>query len=277
MYKSSAFYKNIFKGINLRAKQLFHKQRKKVNINWFLIKYLKHLPPDKIHSYQLLYHETYFYSGPGFLHGLQEIFIGEIYNQQLPENAYIIDCGAYIGLSVIYLKSICHSAHIICFEPDKKNFDLLQKNILSHQLKNIDAKEEAVWIETTSLNFLQKGSMDSKIVDNTSTDSITVKATRLKNYLDQKVDFLKMDIEGAEYLVLKDIEEKLHYVKNMFVEYHGSFAQNHELLEIFQIIVKSGFAFYVREAAVNYTQPFLHKNAEIDYDVQLNIFCFRKF
>ena len=69
------------------------------------------------------------------LHGVKEIFIEDVYYQQLPENAYILDCGAHIGLSVIYLKSICPSANIICFEPDNKNFELLQKNIASHNSK----------------------------------------------------------------------------------------------------------------------------------------------
>jgi hypothetical protein len=61
----------------------------------------------------------------------------------------------------------------------------------------------------------------------------------------------------------------------MFIEYHGSFAQNDELLEIFEIIVKSGFKFYIKEAAINYEHPFLQKQEKLNYDVQLNIFCFR--
>jgi hypothetical protein len=90
------------------------------------------------------------------------------------------------------------------------------------------------------------------------------------------VDFLKLDIEGAEYKVLKDITENLHYVTNMFVEYHGTFPQNNELVEIFEIISKAGFRFYIKEAANNYPYPFLPKPRKLDYDVQLNIFCFKK-
>ncbi len=66
---------------------------------------------------------------------LKEIFIEDIYDQQLPENAYILDCGAHIGLSVIYLKSICPSANIICFEPDNKNFELTSKKYCFAQLQ----------------------------------------------------------------------------------------------------------------------------------------------
>jgi FkbM family methyltransferase len=272
---SNSFYKNLFNGINLRIKKSFNNPYKDVNINWFSLKYLKHIPDDKIHSHKLLQHETFFYGGSEYLHGLKEIFLEGVYNQKLPENAYILDCGAHIGLSVIYLKNKCPSANIVCFEPDAKNFDLLQRNISSHQLKNVEAKEEAVWVENTSLNFIQDGNMGSKIGEANSSHSVTVKATRLKDYLNKKVDFLKMDIEGAEYEVLKDIAESLENVSKIFIEYHGTFGQNNELLEILDLVSKAGFKFYIKEAASVYNQPFLPKTSSGEYDLQLNMFCFK--
>lgn len=275
MNKPNTFYANLFKGIAHRTKKIFYNPYSKVNVNWFYLKYLKHLPANKIHWHQLLHRKTFFNGGPEYLHGLHEIFLENIYNQKLPENAYILDCGAHIGLSVIYLKSICPSAHIVCFEPDKKNFDLLQKNISSHALKNIDAKNEAVWNENTMLNFLQEGNMSSKIDTLNANNTVKIKATRLKDYLNKKIDFLKLDIEGAEYKVVKDIEENLNQVDRMFIEYHGAFSQNNELVEIFKIISNAGFEFYIKEAAVNHPHPFLPEKKS-DYDIQLNIFCFKK-
>ncbi|MEO8855235.1 MAG: FkbM family methyltransferase [Ginsengibacter sp.] len=273
--ENNSFIKNISVGVTKKFRSLWNNPYKKINLNWFLIKYLKHLPPDNIHFHKLLNHKTFFHGGPEYLHGLKEIFIDHIYNQQLPANAYIIDCGAHIGLSVIYLKSICLSAHIVCFEPDAKNFELLEKNIDSHKLKNIEAKNEAVWFENTSLNFIQDGNMGSKIGEAKSSHNVTVKATRLKDYLDKKVDFLKLDIEGAEYKVLKDISGSLVNVNKMFIEYHGTFDENNELLEIFEIVTKAGFKFYIKEATSVFDQPFLSKNYSGEYDLQLNIFCFR--
>lgn len=270
-----SFIKQVLTGVNKKIKTLQNNPYRKVNLNWLFIKYLKHATSDKIHSHLLLNHKTFFYSGPQYLHGLKEIFIDRVYDQVFSENAYILDCGAHIGLSVIYLKSICPSAHIVCFEPDAINFDLLQRNISSHHLKNVEAKNEAIWMENTRLNFIQEGDMASKIGGDSSVNTISVKAVRLKDYLTQKVDFLKIDIEGAEYKVIKDISNTLSDVRNMFVEYHGSFQQNNELLEMFDIILKAGFKFYIKEAAQVHEQPFLRKKTEQDYDLQLNIFCFR--
>jgi len=275
MAKPTTFYSNLFNGINQRTKKLFTARYSKINVNWFFLKYLKHLPPGKVHVHKLLNHPTFFYGGPEYLHGLLEIFIDDIYNQTLPQNAYVLDCGGHIGLSVIYIKSICPSAQITVFEPDSQNYSLLKKNILSHQLDGIDARQEAVWTENTKLNFIQEGNMGSKIGSDSTNNTTTVAAVRLKDFINRKVDFLKLDIEGAEYKVLKDISDNLSMVANMFIEYHGNFHQNSELVEIFEIVSNAGFKFYIKEAAVNYEQPFLPTKRELDYDIQLNIFCFR--
>ena len=116
----------------------------------------------------------------------------------------------------------------------------------------------------------------SSRIDSSQESGNTVEAVRLKEYLNQKVDFLKIDIEGAEYDVLKDIQPNLHFVQSLFLEYHGMFSQNKELVEILDIITKEGFHFYIKEATSVYDHPFLRSTeTKKDYDVQLNIFCIR--
>lgn len=265
--------RNILKGFvhRLKPKPSVYK---KAGLSWFAIKYIKHLPENKVNTVKLLGKKINVYGHVGFLHALQEIFFDEIYKIDLPEQPYIIDCGANIGLSVIYLKQHYPDARIVAFEPDTLNFELLQKNIKNFDLEKVELRKEAVWIENTDLSFSNDGTMGSKI---TEAGSHHVKAARLADLLIQKIDFLKIDIEGAEYTVLKDIADRLHYVQSFFLEYHGSFAQRNELVEIFSILNKAGFNFYIREAATVYRHPFTAKKSlQAPYDVQLNIFCFRK-
>jgi FkbM family methyltransferase len=271
---TNSIYKNLLHGIKLTIKKSFYNPYKKVNLNPFLLNFFKLLPANKTHFHKLLDHKTFFRSGLEYLHGLKEIFVDGIYDQHLPEKAFILDCGAHIGLSVIYLKNLCPSAEIICFEPDATNFNNLKKNIKSHNLKNIEVRNEAVWIENSELNFIQQGNMSSKIGEG-HVNSVKVKAVRLKDFLNKKIHFLKLDIEGAEYLVLKDITEDLINVEKMFIEYHGDFNQNNELTEILNIITKANFHFYIKEAFPVYKRPFLYKKNIYPYDLQLNIFCFR--
>lgn len=269
---------NIAKGVNERISKTLDNPYKDLNINIFKLKYLKHLPPGEIREHQLK-SGSIFYSNPQeLLHGFQEIFLDEIYKLELQPDCYIIDCGANIGLSVIYLKQLFPAAAILAFEPDEQNYKLLARNVSSFKFSGVELREEAVWIENTDLAFSNDGSMSSKVTQETN-NSKKVKACRLKDLLNKNVDFLKIDIEGAEYAVLKDIQSSLSNVQNLFIEYHGLFDQNNELNHIFNIITQNGFSYYIKEATTVYKKPFidpLHQPIQKDWDLQLNIFCFRK-
>lgn len=272
----SSFIKNIGVGVQKRVQTVFANPYKGLNMNWAKHKYYKHLPPGKIRSHKLFNHDFYFYSATELLHGLKEIFVENIYQQKLPADAYILDCGANIGMSVIYLKNQFPEARIIAFEPDETNFNLLTKNIHSFGFSNVELRKEAVWNEQTTLLFSNESSMGSKVEKSANEKTIKVSATRLRDFIDRKVDFLKIDIEGAENVVLEDIADRLHFVNNMFLEYHGTFSQNGELTRMIEIITKAGLNYYIKEAASIYQTPFDRmKNPNTNYDVQLNIFCFR--
>lgn len=274
--QNSSFIKNSWLGFQKKINSLFSNPYREVNLNWLKLKYYKHLPAGKLRKHNLNGKYIYFYSATELLHGFKEIFIEKIYEQPLQKQPYIIDCGANIGLSVIYMKEQYPEANIIAFEPDQKNYELLTKNISSFGYSNVVAKKEAVWIENTTLDFSSDASMSSKIEINGSANTNRVKAIRLKDQIDKKVDFLKIDIEGAEFAVLCDLEEKLDFVENLFIEYHGLFNQHTELTKLFSIISSRGFQYYIKEAAPVYKSPFTkRKNPEVPYDVQLNIFCFR--
>jgi len=276
--QNTSFISKLFHGVLKRIKGVFISENKRAGLTWVREKYLKHAPEGKIRSYKYRGHKIYYNNPPEFLKTLQEIFINEIYKMDIPVGSIIIDCGANIGLSTIYFKQICPTAEIIAFEPDKTNYELFVKNIDSFKLEKVTAKKEAVWIQNTELTFSQDGNMGSKIDLEKSNSKITmVKAVRLSDLLDKKIFFLKMDIEGAEYAVLKDISTKLNNVQTLFVEYHGKFSQSNELTEIFNIIQKAGFNYYIRQAADNHVYPLMAGGmmSDIPYDVQLNIFCFK--
>lgn len=276
--QNRSFIGNLKKGVSKRIRGLFHNPYGKAGLSWMKIKQLKHLPSGQPREQVLFGKTLHFIDPPELLHGIKEIFVEEIYKQTLPPSCYIIDCGANIGLSVIYMKQLFPDARIVAFEPDAKNFALLAKNVASFQYSNVTLRQEAVWTENTQLHFATAGSMSSKIEQQQTNGTTIVKATRLKDLLTEPVDFLKIDIEGAEYAVLEDIRDNLHHVKNLFIEYHGSFAQSKELTSILTWVNQQGFVYYIKEAAPIFATPF-QRNDRIgfDYDVQLNIFCFRSY
>src|SRR4029079_9278010 len=104
----------------------------------------------------------------------------------------------------------------------EQNFQLLEKNITSFGFSNIELRKEAIWTENTNITFSASGTLGSKIESTTNKYTTSVKATRLKDFLARPVEFLKLDIEGAEYSVLMDAAEKIRSAKNIFIEYHGN-------------------------------------------------------
>ena len=216
-----------------------------------------------------------------FLHSLEEIFIEEVYRFKSDKEGHlIIDCGANIGLSAIYLKIMFPNAKIIAMEPDEKIFKQLKYNIKSFGfLDEIKLLQAAAWINYDKLTFVSEGSVGGHIIEVNASDDryIAVEALRLKDLLkDQNVFFLKIDIEGAEYEVLRDIKDDLVNVQNLFIEFHVKKDEDNKLDEILKWIKDAGFDYYIKEAWNNMEYPFTKElNDKNGYQMQLNISCFR--
>jgi FkbM family methyltransferase len=257
-----------------RWKNLFNQDLKKADLNWFKVRSLKYARTNTEHTFQLKGGTIHYRNGLELLHSLIEIFVDEIYKMNLESSTpYILDCGANMGLSVLYLKQRHPHATVIAFEPDDQNFELLQRN--AGDLEGVRLEKAAVWKESGTIQFVSTGTLSSKIVNAPGNQSHSINAVRLRDFIDREVDFLKLDIEGAEFEVLKDCADKLFMIQNLFIEYHGNFDQEHELIEILQLLTRNSYKYYIREATECYPTPFFREFKQTEYDVQLNIFCFK--
>lgn len=274
-YPNSLGYR-LLKGLRNRLVTQLNSSRRKLGISIWRKKIIKHLPPGRIYQQQFWGNQLYFKAPQEFLHGIEEIFIQEVYKQQLPPNAKIIDCGANIGLSLIYLKTICPQANITAFEPDTDNFELLRKNIHSFELTTISPIQAAVWNRNGLVPFISSHGMASRLAKSTLESKEMIRSVRLRDYINEPIDFLKLDVEGAEYDIVTDIEDRLFFVKSMFIEYHGFFKKQNELTELLALLTRANFTYYLKEAAVNYKTPLCRKEGTPHrFEIQLNIFCFR--
>ncbi|HNR20476.1 MAG TPA: FkbM family methyltransferase [Bacteroidia bacterium] len=208
-----------------------------------------------------------------------ELFVKEIYKfkTQLPQ-PYIIDAGANIGLSIIYFKKIYPNAAIVAFEADKSVFKILDSNISALNYQNVELINKALWSEETVLKFYSDGADGGRIATSNDTENITeIATTKLSFYLENKqVDFLKVDIEGAEYRVLLEAKEGLKNVRNIFVEYHSFVGQEQFLPELFLILKEAGFIINMQQVNIFSPQPFVEKIRNNGMDLQINIFGTRK-
>ena len=269
---------NIAKGVIGK----FQKKRKISDydsISWFKEKLLKH--QDDVNVKQIdLKHFKLFYKRPyEVLHTYKEIFENEIYFFSADSNKpVIIDCGANIGLSAIYFKLLYPDSTVVAFEPDNNNFELLKKNSELNNFKNVKLHKKAVWIKDGTISFEANESEASRINEENADNVILVECIKLASFLSnyQKIDFLKMDIEGAEDKVIHDCSDVLINIQNMFIEYHGKTTETEKLTKMLSLFEEKGFLVYIKNAADELKHPFIDKETPYKYDVQLNIFCYKK-
>lgn len=210
-----------------------------------------------------------------YLHGLEELFIEETYKfNAKTATPRIIDCGSNTGLSVIYFKKLFPKSKITAFEPDTNIFELLKENLNTFGYDDIELINKAVWNENGTIKFLASGGVGGRISEDKNEKTIAMPTFRLKDLLNEKIDFLKIDIEGAEFDVIKDCASNLKNVENLFIEYHSLEKNEQKLDEILKIMKDSGFKYYIKEAWNNQPKPYTNKRTNL-FDLQLNIFGYR--
>ncbi|WP_447641531.1 MULTISPECIES: FkbM family methyltransferase [Chitinophagaceae] len=241
-------------------------------------KKIKHLDDCQEKQIQLSGYHISYKKPYELLHTYEDIFSKEIYRfNSDSEQPLIFDCGSNIGFSILYFKKIFPSSKIVAYEADENNYGLLKKNVERNHLQNVDLRNKAVWIHDDGVQFSAKGTEASKIAEGDGDGAKTVSSERLASVLAgfEKIDFLKMDIEGAEYDVVKDCAPYLSRIENMFIEYHGTVEETDKLNQLLAIFSKSGFRVYIKNAADFLLHPYIDKKVNSIYDVQLNIFCYK--
>jgi FkbM family methyltransferase len=208
---------------------------------------------------------------------INEIFIEEIYKfNSNTRKPIILDCGANIGLATIYFKNIYPDSIIYSYEPDPFIFETLKFNIASWNFDNVNIINKAISNNEGFCEFVSDGSLSGMIIADSKSNFISVKTERLKNILGgfSKIDFLKIDIEGHEDVVIYDIIDELPKVQNLFLEYHSFVNKPQDLGHILQTLTDAGFRYYFKESDFK-QYPFIDRVLFYDFDTVVNIFCYK--
>ena len=198
-----------------------------------------------------------------FYYEFTDMFMDRSYHFRSEKTSPLIfDCGSNIGMSIIYFKHICPKARVIGFEPDSVTFKILEENIRKNNLNDIRLVNAALSDISGALEFISDG-MDgshlAKLEHKTLSNSVKrciVKSVKLSDYIVEPVDLLKVDVEGAEYEVLKECGDKLCLVKEMIIEYH-CFRELKPMLPAFlKLLTDKGFRYIICSRNIS---PPLHK------------------
>jgi FkbM family methyltransferase len=192
--------------------------------------------------------QGYSYSVLRFL--FDEIFIKqEYYFPADTPRPFVIDCGSHIGMSILYFKALYPEAQVMGFEPAPDTFRLLSENIQQNGLKNVTLLNKAVGKEEGTMKFYGDDSLIASLLNSRGGGTATdVEVVKLSRYIDRPVDFLKLDVEGAEEPVLEDLvaTTKIRMIKRIAIEYHHHIDKNADVLSHFlKLLEDNNFGYHL--------------------------------
>ena len=152
------------------------------------------------------------------LEGIYEPEETEIVKREVGKGDIVVDLGANVGYYTLLLANLVgKDGRVYAFEPDPTNFALLKKNVKVNNYSNVILERKGVLDKTGKSELWLRSDVNKaghRIVpiDKSIHHSkpIEIDVVSLDDYFkDQKIDFVKMDIEGSETMALKGMKNIL--------------------------------------------------------------------
>ena len=167
----------------------------------------------------------------------------------LKEGDVVLDIGANIGYYVlIESKLVGEQGKVYAIEPVSSNLAQLQQNLKLNNCKNVEVFKLAVgdkngkakiYIpEKRNLSTLDKNALEGNLKSVEEIEVITV-----DSFLDKKPkpNFIRMDVEGYEFYIIKGMNKTLKLNIKLFIEIHPHKMTEEQLCEMLEILEKNGF------------------------------------
>lgn len=179
-----------------------------------------------------------------------------IINDRVKSGMVIMDIGAHIGLMTAILgKKVGPTGKVFSFEPTPSTFKILQKTVAINNLSHATVNPFAVSDKKGTLSFYvsehdadnSNSLSNSKRTDRTE-GTVDVQVVSVDDYIKEhnsgKVDFIKIDVEGAELKLLKGAVQTIrNNYPDMILALHPASIRNFgdSLEEIWDLTVELGY------------------------------------
>lgn len=198
----------------------------------------------------------------------QEIFINKSYFNEkvkIEKDDIVVDIGANIGIFSMFAE-FATTKKVICYEAEKENYESLTKNVCKYT--------ETYNMIVSNTNGKQKLYLDEYAGGHAIYHTNNINNTRTTNYqivesitLDKiikklgKIDFLKIDVEGAEREIFTSVkEETLKKIKKISLEFHPYTFKDKYSLNDFIEKISPVFEYEIRKFGLFYTILLNNKN-----------------
>jgi FkbM family methyltransferase len=156
--------------------------------------------------------------------GIYEPRTSLLFSKVVKEGDVVVDFGAHIGYyTLLASKIVGKSGRVYSFEPEPENYKILLKNLKLNNALNVFPLQKAVSNKKGFLKLYldENDSGRHTIIPDKSKKSIVVECVVPDEFFKEKIDVIKMDVEGAEYLVLLGMTRLINENKDIkiFVEF----------------------------------------------------------
>lgn len=144
----------------------------------------------------------------------------------------IIDAGANVGYTTLYLKNAFPAAHIVSVEPETSNFRQLTRNLALNNYQNVTPVQAGLWKREAHLEVARdfRDQREWSFYVQEVPKASGLRGFSVRDLLQQQqwdaVDLLKIDIEGAERYLFEDADlakQVLQQARFVAIEIHDEF------------------------------------------------------
>ena len=153
------------------------------------------------------------YNEAEFIYGTYEPGVTSLFEKDIKPGMGVVDGGAHIGYyTLLAARQVGPDGNVYAFEPDPKNFAGLRENIALNQFSQVDVEQLGLSDSVGSAELFQHSSFSGahsmfRGWPGVTEQSLGIQTTSLDAYFQKRgwprVDFVKLDIEGAESAVIE--------------------------------------------------------------------------
>lgn len=186
--------------------------------------------------------------------GVYEPEVHQAINTHLNKGDLAIDVGAHIGHHTVTMRDcVGTDGKVYAFEPNPENAEIIDKTLQENEWDNVELFPIAL-SDTESSDQLVVYNSDntgSASLPNSNTDTgadadhkYTVEIKKLSSIFKrmEKTDIglLKIDVEGEETNIIRDLSGLLCHIETILVEFHTQKADTEDIIESFEILSSKG-------------------------------------
>ena len=173
---------------------------------------------------------------------LADIFSGREYpGLPMPQfrPGVIVDIGANVGASALFFHGTFGEATIYCFEPSPTNLSFLKQNVAPvDRIRVFDYglsdRDQQLPLYIGKTHYMQNSVVpNSETQAQSETAELRRASTELQRLGLREISVLKLDTEGCEVPILRDMNQMLPDVEIAYVEYHSE-DDRHAIEDLFR-------------------------------------------